>query len=53
MRNDAAKPNGNDASAVRDASLLRLGVRALTADGSWQRAASVVGVEVELIRGEP
>ena len=31
----------------------KLGVRALTADRSWQRIGAVVGVEVDLIRGAP
>lgn len=31
----------------------KLGVRALTADRAWQRIARAVGVEIELIRGEP
>jgi ribonuclease VapC len=31
----------------------KLGVRALTADRAWQRIGRVVGVEVELIRGDP
>ena len=31
----------------------KLGVRALTADRAWQRIGRAVGVEIELIRGEP
>ena len=31
----------------------KLGVRALTADRGWQRIAKAVGVEIELIRGDP
>jgi ribonuclease VapC len=31
----------------------KLGVRALTVDRAWQRIGRIVGVEVELIRGDP
>src|SRR5215469_372929 len=31
----------------------KLGVRALMADRAWRRIARAVGVEIELIRGEP
>ena len=30
-----------------------LGVQALTADRAWQRIGRAVGVEIELIRGDP
>ena len=31
----------------------KLGVRALTADRAWRQVRRVVGVEIEVIRGEP
>jgi ribonuclease VapC len=31
----------------------KLGVQALTADRAWQRIGRAVGVEIELIRGDP
>jgi ribonuclease VapC len=31
----------------------KLGVRALTADREWRRVGRAVGVEIEVIRGEP